>query len=485
MRAPSVVFFHEVEVISGGRPRAPLSPRSGDSWDHSRRRAYVPMRTQPTRVPPYRHPVEAPALRTARRASAPGRLPHHRDRAAGPLGHGLRPTLSRPHRAMGGAVDPPLPGAWWQGGTVNPRGPFLGAHAVLPGVIARGRGRGVDVASGAAMVPARVRLRGWQDGPALPARNAGDRTQGHGAQCLRIRPGVIHTGMVAAQEDPWLGPRFRQLLEQCADVPLERAATVAGALASGQAGALSTLPLILQSPITAAVRRDPRRLAASPDAASLRRRPIRDRRRPATQNPGTSPDGAPLNHSAPSFDAWFMEGCAMPPPSQRPARPPRRHPSRRSPAGGHPQPRHSPHPFPPRPLRLPHRPPGRATARPPPAGPPGKGPAPCANGDSSAHCSPPPGAASTRSTHSPLPPTPSSARCRPPRHARAALDRVDEILGAVDIALEREARTRRPKGIASCGAPERSRRWRAEQAARKAADHQPWIARPRTLVEAA
>jgi NAD(P)-dependent dehydrogenase (short-subunit alcohol dehydrogenase family) len=45
------------------------------------------------------------------------------------------------------------PDAWWQVMEINVRGAFLCARAVLPGMIARKRGRIINVASGAAVRP--------------------------------------------------------------------------------------------------------------------------------------------------------------------------------------------------------------------------------------------------------------------------------------------------------------------------------------------
>jgi NAD(P)-dependent dehydrogenase (short-subunit alcohol dehydrogenase family) len=45
------------------------------------------------------------------------------------------------------------PEAWWRTFEINVRGPFLMCRAVLPGMIERGHGRIVNVASGAAYLP--------------------------------------------------------------------------------------------------------------------------------------------------------------------------------------------------------------------------------------------------------------------------------------------------------------------------------------------
>ena len=48
------------------------------------------------------------------------------------------------------------PAAWWRGMEVNVRGPMLATHAVLPGMIARRRGRIVNVSSAGARPHPRI-----------------------------------------------------------------------------------------------------------------------------------------------------------------------------------------------------------------------------------------------------------------------------------------------------------------------------------------
>src|SRR5262252_4722646 len=45
------------------------------------------------------------------------------------------------------------PGEWWRVLDVNVRGPMLCTHAVLPGMMSRGRGRVVNIASGVLPYP--------------------------------------------------------------------------------------------------------------------------------------------------------------------------------------------------------------------------------------------------------------------------------------------------------------------------------------------
>lgn len=150
------------------------------------------------------------------------------------------------NNAGAGTASGPLwegdPEAWWRDVTVNLRGPFLCARAVLPGMIARGRGRIVNVASRAGVGPypfasaygvGKTALIRLTETLALELR-------GKGLSVFAIHPGVVRTAMVdATLDDPWVGPRFRQLLEQGADVPPERAAALVVALARGQGDRLT------------------------------------------------------------------------------------------------------------------------------------------------------------------------------------------------------------------------------------------------------
>jgi NAD(P)-dependent dehydrogenase (short-subunit alcohol dehydrogenase family) len=110
------------------------------------------------------------------------------------------------------------PDAWWRVVEVNLGGPFLCAHAVLPGMIHRGQGRIVAVASNAAFYP----LKG---GPGVPvsayasskaallrlveaiAAEAGP----HGVTSFAVSPGLVRTAMTDGlfedvREDDWSPP---------------------------------------------------------------------------------------------------------------------------------------------------------------------------------------------------------------------------------------------------------------------------------------
>jgi NAD(P)-dependent dehydrogenase (short-subunit alcohol dehydrogenase family) len=137
------------------------------------------------------------------------------------------------------------PADWWRCLEVNLRGPMLCSRAVLPGMIARGGGRIVNVASGAgtwaiphlgAYVVSKTALIRLTE--VLAAEAAG-----HGVKVFAIEPGTVRTataeyalGSEAGRR--WM-PWFRDIFEQGRDVTPDRAAGLVALLASGEADALS------------------------------------------------------------------------------------------------------------------------------------------------------------------------------------------------------------------------------------------------------
>jgi NAD(P)-dependent dehydrogenase (short-subunit alcohol dehydrogenase family) len=137
------------------------------------------------------------------------------------------------------------PDDWWRCLEVNLRGPMLCSRAVLSGMIARGGGRIVNVASGAgtfaipylgAYVTSKTALIRFTEILALEARS-------HGIKVFAIEPGTVRTNMVDSVLDseegqrwlPWLGDIFKR----GDDVPTDQAADLVVLLASGRADALS------------------------------------------------------------------------------------------------------------------------------------------------------------------------------------------------------------------------------------------------------
>ena len=134
---------------------------------------------------------------------------------------------------------------WWRCQEINLRGPLLCARAVLPGMVARRRGRVVNVASGAGTVAipylsayvvsktALIRLT-----EILAAEVAE-----HGVRAFAVEPGTVRTAMAESALESeegrrWM-PWFRDIFDQGRDVPPEWAARLVTLLASGRLDALS------------------------------------------------------------------------------------------------------------------------------------------------------------------------------------------------------------------------------------------------------
>ena len=139
-------------------------------------------------------------------------------------------------------IDPDL---WWHCQEVNLRGPLLCSRVVLPGMIARRRGRIVNVASGAgtwaipylsAYVVGKTALIRLTE--VLAAEVAE-----HGISTFAIEPGTVRTAMAESALDSEAGrrwmPWFKAILDDGLDVTPERAARLVLLLASGRADVLS------------------------------------------------------------------------------------------------------------------------------------------------------------------------------------------------------------------------------------------------------
>lgn len=123
------------------------------------------------------------------------------------------------------------PEAWWRVFEVNVLGAFLCCHAVLPGMVERGRGRIVNIGSGASYLP------GGGGGTAYGASKAAlgrfsetlaAEVASRGVQVFVISPGMVRTKMtesVVGDDAPWTPP--------------ELAPRLVRVLASGRADALA------------------------------------------------------------------------------------------------------------------------------------------------------------------------------------------------------------------------------------------------------
>ena len=152
------------------------------------------------------------------------------------------------------AIGPPWevdPGVWWDEISTNLKGPFLCARAVLPGMVARRRGRIINVVS-------LLGIRTEPDSEENPYASAytvskaalmiltdclATMTRAHGVQVFGLRPGFVRTaGLVEGAASPagrqWL-PELQEGLDLGGDVPPERAARMVVFLASGEADMFS------------------------------------------------------------------------------------------------------------------------------------------------------------------------------------------------------------------------------------------------------
>jgi NAD(P)-dependent dehydrogenase (short-subunit alcohol dehydrogenase family) len=134
---------------------------------------------------------------------------------------------------------------WWRGMEVNLRGVLLCSHAVLPGMVARGGGRIINVASGGGTIStpyytsyatSKTALIRFTECLALE-------TKPHGVTVFSISPGTVRTSMSeysqkSREGQEWL-PWFRRIFDEKIDVPAERPAQLVLDLASGRLDALS------------------------------------------------------------------------------------------------------------------------------------------------------------------------------------------------------------------------------------------------------
>jgi NAD(P)-dependent dehydrogenase (short-subunit alcohol dehydrogenase family) len=136
------------------------------------------------------------------------------------------------------------PEDWWRILEVNLRGPALCARAVLPGMVARGRGRIINVTSGAGAMPVPSATAYCSSKAALIrlTDTLAAETEPHGVRAFALSPGVVRTRMseslMAAPGSPWLA-LLKPVFDEGRDIPIERVAQLAVLVGSGRADALS------------------------------------------------------------------------------------------------------------------------------------------------------------------------------------------------------------------------------------------------------
>jgi NAD(P)-dependent dehydrogenase (short-subunit alcohol dehydrogenase family) len=154
---------------------------------------------------------------------------------------------------------------WWREIEVILRGPFLCAWTVLPSMIARGRGRIINLASAGGL---RVveRASAYCVSKAALIRLSqflAAETRAHGIAVFAIHPGTVRTPMneymrtaeIVRQRAPLIQQWFQQLYEEGTDTPIEQSVALILFLASGKADALSGRFISVDDDVNELVRR--------------------------------------------------------------------------------------------------------------------------------------------------------------------------------------------------------------------------------------
>jgi NAD(P)-dependent dehydrogenase (short-subunit alcohol dehydrogenase family) len=136
------------------------------------------------------------------------------------------------------------PDKWWQVLEVNLRGPLYCARAVLPGMLARGHGRIVNVSSGAgfAAIPMLSAYVVSKTALYRLSENLAAETRGHGVKVFAIDPGLVRTAISESAlscGEPSIEQWFTDAFANQEDISPESAATLVVYLASGAADVLS------------------------------------------------------------------------------------------------------------------------------------------------------------------------------------------------------------------------------------------------------
>jgi NAD(P)-dependent dehydrogenase (short-subunit alcohol dehydrogenase family) len=142
------------------------------------------------------------------------------------------------------------PDSWWQAVEINLRGTFNCIHAVLPGMVDRGRGRIINMASdaGAFRWPLVSHYSVAKAAVIKLTENLAAETRRYGIAAFAIHPGLLRMGLTetSLQAKPAAGSPeasvqawVRRRVEQGYAVEPERACELVVRLASGEADELS------------------------------------------------------------------------------------------------------------------------------------------------------------------------------------------------------------------------------------------------------
>jgi NAD(P)-dependent dehydrogenase (short-subunit alcohol dehydrogenase family) len=135
---------------------------------------------------------------------------------------------------------------WLRGIDVNLRGVAICSRAVMPGMVARGRGRIINVSSGAGLGMGLDYMSSYVTSKTAVLRFTeciASEAKPHGVYAFTISPGPVRTAMGefalnSPEGEKWL-PWYSKLYEDGRDFPPERAAELVVKLASGAADMLS------------------------------------------------------------------------------------------------------------------------------------------------------------------------------------------------------------------------------------------------------
>jgi NAD(P)-dependent dehydrogenase (short-subunit alcohol dehydrogenase family) len=135
---------------------------------------------------------------------------------------------------------------WWQTIEINLHGSFLYTHAILPHMIKRGRGRIINISSGAAYhaVPYASAYGLSKAAISYLSSCLAAEIQPYGIQVFAYASGFVRMAMTeylgsAPEVHQWFGDGFRSRLETGNDTPFEQAVQVFLWLVSGRADKLS------------------------------------------------------------------------------------------------------------------------------------------------------------------------------------------------------------------------------------------------------
>jgi len=132
---------------------------------------------------------------------------------------------------------------WWRALEVNLRGPVLCSHAVLPGMVARRRGRIVNVATSAIPVPYFSSYAASKTALIRFTETIAAELTAHGVKIFALAPGTVRTAMSeyslnSPEGQRWL-PWFRGIFDEGLDVSAQQPARMVVELASGRADKFS------------------------------------------------------------------------------------------------------------------------------------------------------------------------------------------------------------------------------------------------------